>query len=67
LWKIFSVYFFKSDSSYSYSNNNNNVNDKYNYSLYNTNNIDGNNNGIVDHNDSDNIMDFFLYYVYIYI
>ena len=52
--------FFKSDSSYSYSNNNNNVNDKYNYSLYNTNNIDGNNNGIVDHNDSDNIIDFFF-------
>jgi hypothetical protein len=59
------LYIFKSDSSYN-NNNNNNNNNKYNYSLCNTNNVDGNNNGIVDHNDTDNIMDF-LYYVYIYI
>jgi hypothetical protein len=56
--------FFKSDSSY---NNNNNNNDKYNYSLCNTNNVDGNNNGIVDHNDTDNIMDFFILCIYLYI
>jgi hypothetical protein len=57
------LYIFKSDSSY----NNNNNNNKYNYSLCNTNNVDGNNNGIVDHNDTDNIMDFFILCIYLYI
>jgi hypothetical protein len=60
------LYIFKSDSSYN-NNNNNNNNNKYNYSLCNTNNVDGNNNGIVDHNDTDNIMDFFILCIYLYI